>query len=72
MHTRQAPASTVDTMGLPNPPVEAVESARMPTVLTCTVPLVVPPTMMLVDHRNTGSSSPKEDDIKTIPDHRCG
>jgi hypothetical protein len=67
VHTKHAPASMVDTNGLPSPPVEAVDSARTPTVEIWTVPLVVPPTMMLSDHRKAGSSSPNDVDMSNIP-----
>ena len=64
-----APASAVDTTGLPSPPVVAVDTARNATVLPCTTPLTLPPAIILNPHLRRGSESPRDELINKTPDN---
>ena len=63
----EVPVSTVDTTGLANPPVEAVEAnlaAPEDPEMAAAVP---PPAIMANDQVITGSISTKVDTITTVP-----
>ena len=62
-----APASTVDTTGLPNPPVVAVDTALVATVPTWTTPETLPPAIMDIPHCIIGLESESVEDIIKTP-----
>ena len=60
-------SSAVATIGLPNPAVVPVDSARALTVVTCTAPAKPPPTSKDSSHPGTPGSPPIDVIITNVP-----
>jgi|GEM_PF-6906015 len=65
--TRELPASTVETIGLPKPAVVRADAERVPDVRTCTEPAMLPPAIAARVHFKKGSMPPTTEAVTTMP-----